>query len=271
MAASDSSAKTAFLVIDTETVPDGGLVAAVKYPGEKLTPEAAIERAQAEARAACEAANKKISYFLPLTYQIPIAACVVRVAGDFTLQAMACLDAPEFRSPEIVKIFWQGIAHYHRAKLVTFNGRRFDMPLLELAAFRHGIPARDYFQSSRNRFNGPIDLCDWLSNFGACYLEGGLNLLAKLIGLPGKNEMTGEQVYPAFRAGKFQEINDYCLCDTLDTYFVFLRTRVLTGDIAPEREEELVARARELLEAKVGEFPVLRKYLDAWAAPAKDP
>ena len=254
------TANTAFLILDTETIPDGGLVSAVKYPGEDLSPVEAIEKAQAETRAACQAANKKISDFLPLTFQIPVAACVVRVAGDFTLQALTCLDAPEFRPPEIVKKFWVGLSRY-KAKIVTFNGRRFDMPLLELAAFRFGIPARDYFQYSRNRYNGPIDLCDWLTNFGACYLDGGLNLLAKLLGLPGKQEMTGEQVYPAYREGKLQEINDYCLCDTLDTYFVFLRTRILTGDITPEQEAELIAKAKELLQSKQDEFPVLGKYL----------
>ena len=259
MPESDSSAKTAFLVMDTESVPDGRLVAAVKYPGEKLTPEEAIEKAQAEARAT----SKKNSDFLPVTFQIPVAACVLRVGSDFTLQALTCLDAPHFRPTEIVKKFWLGMSHY-KAKLVTFNGRRFDMPLLELAAFRHGIPIRDYFQNSRNRFNGPLDLCDWLTNFGACYLDGGLNLLAKLIGLPGKQEMTGEQVYPMYREGKLQEINDYCLFDTLDTYFVFLRTRILIGEITPDREKELAAMAKDLLESKTEEFKALAEYLKAW-------
>ena len=45
---------------------------------------------------------------------------------------------------------------------------------------------------------------------------------------------------------------------------MFLRTRVMTGDIDREREVELVAKAKDLLEAKAGEFPVLRRYLDSW-------
>jgi len=110
---------------------------------------------------------------------------------------------------------------------VTFNGRGFDLPLLELAAFRWGYSVRDHFYNSRNRFNGNhLDLFDWLSNYGACRLAGGLNLLAKLLGKPGKMEVAGDQVWNLHREGKLQEINDYCLCDTLDTYFVFLRTRV---------------------------------------------
>ena len=44
----ESGTRTAFLIVDTESVPDGRLLAAVKYPGENLTPEGAIERARAD-------------------------------------------------------------------------------------------------------------------------------------------------------------------------------------------------------------------------------
>jgi hypothetical protein len=77
-------------------------------------------------------------------------------------------------------------------------------------------------------------------------------------------EVSGDQVYQMYLDGKLQEINDYCLCDTLDTYFVFLRTRILTGDLNAEQEAELIGKAKELLETKTSEFPVLRRYLDNW-------
>jgi predicted PolB exonuclease-like 3'-5' exonuclease len=251
--------RTAFLIVDTESVPDGRLLSMVKYPGENLSAEAAIARARSEAREASWSGSD----FLPVTFQVPVGVCMLRVGADFTLQSLACLDAPQFRPREIVNKFWLALS-LHQAKLVTFNGRAFDMPLLELAAFRYGFSAREYYQNSRNRFNGPIDLCDWLTNFGACRMTGGLNLLAKLLGKPGKMDVSGEQVYQMFLNGKLQEINDYCLCDTLDTYFVFLRTRVLTGEITLERETELIAKAKSLLVSKTGEFPILRKYLDNW-------
>src|SRR5271167_4809135 len=79
-------AATAFLILDTESIPDGRLIGRVKYPTYTLTPEAAIERAQAEAREQ----SRDGSDFLPVTFQIPVAACVVRVARDFTLQAVTC-------------------------------------------------------------------------------------------------------------------------------------------------------------------------------------
>lgn len=258
-ASPESATKTAFLVVDTESVPDGRLVAAVKYPGENLTPEQAIAKAQAEAR---ETSWNK-SDFLPVTFQIPVGACLLRVGGDFALQTFACLDAPHFRPPEIVKKFWYA-ASWYKAKLITFNGRGFDLPLMELAAFRYGYSLQDHYLD-RNRYKGShVDLQEFLTNFGAYRMNGGLNLLAKMLDLPGKKDVKGDMVYSMYLAGKLQEINDYCLCDTLDTYFVFLRTRILTGDISPEQEKELVAKARELLESKTDEFSVLKTYLKQW-------
>src|SRR5262245_38088765 len=84
----------AFLVVDTESVPDGRLVSMIKYPQENLAPEDAIRRAQEEARQRSPVGSD----FLPVSLQIPVAICVLRVAGDFSLQEVTCLDAPQFRS-----------------------------------------------------------------------------------------------------------------------------------------------------------------------------
>lgn len=257
----EAATRTAFLVVDSESIPDGRLLNIVKYGGQGLSDEQAIDRAREEARQNSNTGSD----FIPVTFQIPVAVCVARVGADFSLQAVACLDSPLYRPKEIVKKFWLGLSFYTRTKIVTFNGRSFDLPLLELAAFRYGFPARDYFARGRNRFNGDLDLFDWMTNFGACRgFAGGLDLLAKMLGKPGKMEVSGDQVYEMYRAGRYQDINDYCMFDTLDTYFVFLRTRILTGDITPEQEAELVARAKKTLAAQTRDLPALKHYLDHW-------
>jgi predicted PolB exonuclease-like 3'-5' exonuclease len=269
-AAPGAPPQTAFLIFDTESVPDGRLLARVKYPRENLTPEEAIARAREEAREQ----SRDGSDFLPVTFQVPVAVCILRAASDFTLQGLTCLDAPSFRTPQIARQFWRGVGHYmttyNRLKLVTFNGRGFDMPLMELAAFDHGCCARDYFQMSRNRYNGNhLDLMDWLSNNGACRIAGGLNMMAQRSagGSPpgcGKLDVAGDQVYEMYKAGRLQEINDYCMFDTLDTYFIFLRTRVVVGELTAEDERALARRARLWLGSRTDELPALRTYLAAW-------
>src|SRR5260370_31640784 len=136
--ATDAASAPAYLILDTESVPDGRLMTQTKYRGENLTPEQAIERAQAEARER----SRDGSDFLPVSFQYPVAVCVARVAADYRLQSITALDSPQFRPKEIVAQFWRGMTLYSRARLVTFNGRGFDLPLLELAAFRYGLRPR---------------------------------------------------------------------------------------------------------------------------------
>jgi 3'-5' exonuclease len=52
--------------------------------------------------------------------------------------------------------------------------------------------------------------------------------------------------------------------DTLDTYFVFLRTRVLTGDVSADQEAELIEKAKTTLAAQTRDLPALKHYLDNW-------
>ncbi|MBI3411214.1 MAG: 3'-5' exonuclease [Planctomycetes bacterium] len=263
---SHSEQVPAYLIIDTESVPDGKLLAMIKYPGENLSPEDAVARAQEEARASSASGSD----FLPVTFQYPVAACVLRVGADHSLQAVTCLDAPQYRPRKIVESFWSGVASYRtkyrdRIRLVTFNGRGFDLPLLEMAAFRYGANLREHFHNSRRRYESwHLDLMDWLTNYSAYRLVGGLNLLSKLLGNPGKMSIQGDQVYRLHREGRAQEINDYCMFDTLDTYFVFLRTRVLTGDLTLEEEHVAVLKAKEWIQKKSADLPGLKQYIDNW-------
>jgi hypothetical protein len=61
-----------------------------------------------------------------------------------------------------------------------------------------------------------------------------------------------------------REINEYCMFDTLDTYFIFLRTRVMLGEMTLEQEQHVVRQARTWLAEKSIEAPSLRQYLDKW-------
>jgi len=254
-----------YLVFDVESVPDSKLIKLVKYPDEDLDDVAAVRKFQAEI---LETTNGS-SDFIPVTFQYPISICIAKVRADFTLEGIVCLDEPEFRTEDMVRKFWSGIEkQYNDASIVTFNGRGFDIPILELMAYRYGFSAKRHFKdkfAGRFRFGTKhIDLQDWLSNYNAIRMTGGLNLLAKILGKPGKMSTKGSEVYDMFLEGKIQEINDYCIHDVLDTYFVFLRTRVMLQEISIEREQEIVKLAKNFVEENIEKIPALQEYYDNW-------
>jgi predicted PolB exonuclease-like 3'-5' exonuclease len=258
MAAGDSA--NGYLVFDAESVPDGRLLASAKYAEEGLSPEAAVARARQEALDQSAGATN----FVPVSWCIPVAVGAARVGRDFAMVDMLAFDEPHWRPAEMARLFWDEFREV-RPTLVTFNGRSFDLPLMELAAFRWGLPAAEYFadhNGPRNRFSERhVDLQEFTNNYGAVRTAGGLNTLAKLLGKPGKMEMDGSKVYEAWAAGRIADIQGYCLCDVLDTYFVFLRTRVMVGKLTLSRERELVDRARGLAAERADRYPLLRTYL----------
>jgi predicted PolB exonuclease-like 3'-5' exonuclease len=91
-----------------------------------------------------------------------------------------------------------------------------------------------------------------------------LNLLANLIGKPGKTGVDGSQVQGMYDSGQVGAINDYCRCDVLVTYFVFLRTRLLLGKLTVDDEHRLVNETKAWLEEQSEAFPVYKSYLSHW-------
>ena len=260
-------ARIRYFVFDIESVADGKLVSKLRYPGEELDPEEAVCRYRAELM------ESQGNDFIPYTFQVPVSAAIAKVDGDFQLVDVVVLDDPEFRPHVITEHFWRGWDKYRRPTLVTFNGRTFDVPLMELAAFRYGISVPGWFDASgrsweqpRNRYNtsAHLDLHDLLVNFGATRFNGGLNLAANLLGKPGKMDVQGCMVQDLFDEGKLAEINEYCRCDVLDTYFVFLRSRVLVGQLSLAEEQRRITETKQWLTDRADQSPAYQVYLSNW-------
>jgi 3'-5' exonuclease len=258
-----------YLVFDIESVADGRLISSVRYPDAGLSPAEAIERFRAELLE--ESQGKRD--FIPHTFQVPAAVVIAKVDSQLQLVDLVSLDEPSFRPHVMTDHFWRGWEAYRHPTWISFNGRSFDMPLMELAAFRYGLSLKTWFASDgpaytqpRNRYNNRshLDLHEVLTNFGAIWFRGGLNLAATLLGKPGKMCVQGHMVQELYDRGAHQEISDYCRCDVLDTYFVLLRTRVLQGQLTLEEEAARIEQTRSWLEERTEDCTAYRQYLEAW-------
>jgi predicted PolB exonuclease-like 3'-5' exonuclease len=139
-----------------------------------------------------------------------------------------------------------------RPVLVTYNGRSFDLPVMVMRALCHGVPLPWYYRDRDVRYrysgDGHLDLCDWLADHGATR-AGKLDAIVRLIGLPGKAGVDGSQVEGLYQAGHLESIQQYCLADVAQTALLFLRFKLLQGQLAPDVYRERAAALVDALAA----------------------
>jgi len=218
-----------FAVFDVETRVDKHLLNQVYYEGQGLSDSDAYAHYREDLR------RRRDSDFFPITLHLPISIAIGNVGDDYVLRSVESLALGNYSEENLVREFWTRAERF-AGMLVSFNGRRFDIPVLELAALRHAIAAPVHFGDdglARNRYASArhFDLFDYLTNFGAVSLAGGMDLLLKMIGMPGKTGMDGSMVQEYFEAGRLDEIHRYCRNDVVQTYFLFLRVALMRGEI----------------------------------------
>jgi predicted PolB exonuclease-like 3'-5' exonuclease len=253
------------LVFDIETIPDvDGL--------RKLEPAYAGLSDDAVADAAFAARREKVGHdFLPLHLQrVAAISCVFRDRDGFRVKSLGALDDGE---GALVSGFYRTIEKY-APQLVSWNGGGFDLPVLHYRAMIHGIAAPRYWDMGEDdrefKWNNYIsryhhrhlDLMDLLAMYQA-RANAPLDDLAKLCGFPGKLGMDGSKVWEAFRAGKLEEIRNYCETDVVNTYLVYCRYQLMRGGLRQAEYEQEIEFVRRSLEAEAA--PHWKEYLAAWA------
>ncbi|MBC8133490.1 MAG: 3'-5' exonuclease [Deltaproteobacteria bacterium] len=169
------------------------------------------------------------------------------IGEDKTEAAMMC-DFAEF------------VAKYN-PRVVTWNGRSFDLPVLALRALRHGVDFSWYYRGDGYRYrfseNGHLDLGDVLADFGAARMTS-LDGAARLCGLPGKVGVDGSQVEGLFQDGQMDALRRYCLSDVAQTAFVLLRYKLIAGDIGRDAYRKAASDLLGALETDGRFEPLLR-------------
>ena len=168
----------------------------------------------------------------------PLYACRPVVIGVIWLdEGLGCkrigIVGEDKSEAEMMVDFAEFVGRY-KPLIVTWNGRSFDLPALALRALKHGVDFGWYYRGDGHRYRfseeGHLDLADVLADFGAARMTS-LDGAARLCGLPGKLGVDGSQVEGLYLAGQMDLLRRYCLSDVAQTTFLFLRYKLVSGDI----------------------------------------
>ena len=194
----------------------------------------------------------------PLHKIVCIGALIAnRQAEGWRIDALGAPHIGERTEAELIGSFVERVGQL-RPQLITFNGHRFDLPVLRYRVMVNrvsaaGLQVRPYF----HRFSDDaLDLCDTLGSFspGA---RVKLDEISKILGLPGKPEgLDGSQVEEMVLAGQIEEVARYCESDVLNTFRVWLVYELFRGSIT--------AKELDWSEAQIRDFVAGRKSASAY-------
>ena len=240
------------LALDIETIPDAEIIPA-DWPAEKFPPHhchriVAVSFVEAEIDR-----STGVERYL-------IQNC--RSGGD--------LDYDEER---ILRGFWQRFGKV-RPRVISWNGRGFDLPVLRLRAMLYGIQAAAWFQlgdkwtnyGQRYQPDWHCDLMEQVSDYGAGQRIG-LQDISNMLGLPGKAGFGhGSEVADMMARGEVEKVRAYCETDTLNLYIAYIRWALLTGRTDPAGHNASIDSLVDCLSRERSTRPHLGEFLDRWQA-----
>ena len=229
-----------YLVLDIETVLDWNLVRDVFGMDADATQEQMREQIK----------TKYSSGFAPPPFHVPICIALIDVDWDTCKIANAAvLENNDEKT--LLQHFWKVARHRKGSSVQTtfvhFNGRSFDLPVLFYRSLKYRVPVLTT-DRSRYSFESSHDICDDLAEFGAAPRPS-LDLISKLLGLPGKTDIQGSQVEDLYLQGERGRIKDYCMEDALSTYHIWLTMKLVRGELTDEKYREAFETAATTVRA----------------------
>ena len=128
---------------------------------------------------------------------------------------------------ELLANFWADLGQIRPHRFVTFNGKSFDFPYINIRSAIMGVPIPRDIQLDTRRFNieRHFDVREVLTNYDR-YRKGTLEFFCDIFGVPSpKNGIDGSKVGDFFKAGRLDDIAHYCMADCRATGALYERLK----------------------------------------------
>lgn len=132
----------------------------------------------------------------------------------------------------LLKLFWDILAKYNNSILISFNGRNFDAPYIQLrSALLKVLPSRNLMAGTKYSYPNHIDLIDELTFHNASQngptRRYNFDFYSRNFGLesPKGKGVDGGNVHEYFAMQDYDTIAEYCLRDVEATWQLYLRIK----------------------------------------------
>ncbi len=202
-------------------------------------------------------------------HKIVTISAVLQHGEQFKVWSLGDLQSSE---EELLSRFFSGIERY-TPDLVSWDGRRFDLPVIHYRSLLYPINAGHYWETgdrdSSFRDNNYLaqyhgrhtDLREVLAAYSpqAC---ASLHEVASLCGFPGKTGERGVDAWDKYLQGNIDSIRVYCEIKVLNTYLVYLNYQRNRGVLDQTQYQQQCALTRESL--KTSNIEHLQTFENHW-------
>lgn len=213
------------LFVDVEAVPDADT--ARRVAGHTGSDEEALA-----AVAPPRSDDETYGFPKPLYHRVVAISCGLADANG-TMKALRSVGEAGDDEQTLLSAFWVAFTKMARqgVRIVTWNGRGYDLPVLVQRGLMHGINVSAYVGNPNymHRYRDDhLDLMDWFSNYRAS-TPLSQNEMAAVLGVPGKLDVNGSEVAELYEAGDIETIRQYCTCDVATLALIYARLAPLAG------------------------------------------
>lgn len=217
------------IFFDIETIPGqrpglrDELAASIKHPATMSKPETIAKWEKEEKPAAVEDAYLKTSFDGGAGQIICIAWAMDDKPVEYTFGGN--LEAST--EAGLLSCFLGGLDKLHRTHgtrpvLIGHNHIAFDIPFIWKRAIVHNIKPPFWFPRNPKPWAESVE--DTMLLWDATQRAGGsMDKICRALGIPGKDGVSGADVWPMAQRGEFQKIADYCAADVERTRQIYKR------------------------------------------------
>lgn len=217
------------IFFDIETIPcqtpgiKDEFSAAVTAPAQYKKPESIAEWLKENRETEAESAWLKTSFDGGLGQVVCISWALDE--GD-----TRCLSAPDLsRQSEsaLLEVFFSDMQKLYstggtRPVLIGHNHVGFDLPFLLKRCFIHNVKPPMWWPRNPKPWADSVQ--DTMLLWDATQRAGGsMDRICRLLGIPGKGDISGADVWPMVRDGRIDEVAEYCRADVERTRAMYKR------------------------------------------------